>query len=76
MRNFVLEPIPLEAGKFDTVPGNIYRLYVDGEQTDIFASEEEAAVLQRYGPNIARSAMQDVFKSSLNRLEMLAAIPG
>jgi len=75
MRKFVLEPIQLEVGKFNIVPENIYRLSVDGEPTDIFASAEEAAVLQRNGPHIARSAMKRVFKSSSNRLEMLARIP-
>jgi hypothetical protein len=75
MRKFALEPIKLEVSKFDPVPENIYCLYVDGEQTDIFASAEEAALLQRNGSNIARSAMKKVFKSSLNRLEMLAQIP-
>jgi hypothetical protein len=76
MRRISLEPIKLEVSKFDTAPENIYRVYVDGERTDIFTSAEEAAVLQRDGPNVARSAMRKVFKSSLNRLEMLARIPG
>ena len=75
MRKFSLEPIRLEVSQFDAVPENIYRVYVDGEPTDIFASAEEAAVLQRDGPHIARSAMETVFKSSLNRLAMLAKIP-
>ena len=75
MRKFSLEPIQLEVSQFDAVPENIYRVYVDGEPTDIFASAEEAAVLQRDGPHIARAAMETVFKSSLNRLAMLAKIP-
>jgi len=75
MRKCFLESIEMEVSKFDTAPEKIYRVYVDGEQTDIFASAEKAAVLQRKGPNVARSAMKKVFKSSPNRLEMLAEIP-
>jgi hypothetical protein len=30
----------MELGKFNIVPENIYRLSVDGEQTDIFASAD------------------------------------
>jgi hypothetical protein len=72
MKTFTLEPIRVETPSSSPT---LYRLYAGGEATVIAISNEEALQLHENGPNIARCALETLFKCSPTRKERLARVP-
>jgi hypothetical protein len=72
MSKFTLEPIRRE---MTSVSAALYRLYCDAKPTVIAISCEEAALLQKRGPNIERRALETLFECSPTRKERLDRMP-
>jgi len=79
MKIYTIEPIIPDASKFEPRPevDTIFRLRVNGKLKRIAFTAEEAADLQRNGPIIGRSALEELFSSIPfdPRLAMLRRIP-